>query len=70
MTACLEHGGVITGEHGVGLDKREWMPASFSVDSLACMCAVRRVFDPEERANPGKVYPSHACREWHPGRAG
>ena len=64
MAACLALGGAITGEHGVGLDKRDWMPAAFTGDTLAAMCAVRRAFDPGERANPGKVYPAHACREW------
>jgi len=40
------------------------MPLIFDPDSLAAMRALRRVFDPEERVNPGKVVPVHACREW------
>jgi len=40
------------------------MPLLFDGDSLAAMRAVRRVWDPEERVNPGKVVPVHACREW------
>ena len=64
MEACIAAGGTITGEHGVGLDKLRYMPLIFSGDSLAAMQAVRRVFDPEERVNPGKVVPVHACREW------
>jgi glycolate oxidase subunit GlcD len=64
MSVCIAAGGTITGEHGVGLDKLRYMPLIFDGDSLAAMRAVRRVFDPEERVNPGKVVPVHACREW------
>jgi glycolate oxidase subunit GlcD len=64
MTACIEAGGTITGEHGIGLDKLRYMPLIFDPQSLGAMQAVRRVFDPEERVNPGKVVPVHACREW------
>jgi len=65
MRTCVAAGGTITGEHGVGLDKVGYMDLIFSPDSLAAMCALREVFDPERRANPGKVVPVHACREWH-----
>ncbi len=73
MAVCIAAGGTITGEHGVGLDKLRYMPLIFDGDSLAAMRAVRRVFDPLERVNPGKVVPVHACREWagvrtNPGR--
>ena len=64
MRVCIEAGGSITGEHGVGLDKIGYMPLVFSEDSLAMMCRLRDVFDPERRANPGKVIPVHSCREW------
>src|SRR2546421_577174 len=64
MTTCIAAGGTITGEHGIGLDKLRYMPLLFDGDSLAAMRAVRRVWDPEERVNPGKVVPIHACREW------
>ncbi len=65
MRACIDAGGTITGEHGVGLDKLDYMPSLFDDDSLAMMCAVRQTFDPERRANPGKVVPVKSCREWH-----
>src|SRR3989442_6664170 len=68
MEACIAVGGTITGEHGVGLDKLRFMPLIFDGDSLAAMRAVRRVWDPEERVNPGKVVPVHACREWSQAR--
>ena len=64
MATCIAAGGTITGEHGIGLDKLRYMPLLFDGDSLAAMRAVRRVWDPEERVNPGKVVPIHACREW------
>jgi glycolate oxidase subunit GlcD len=65
MRACIDAGGTITGEHGVGLDKRDYMDALFDAPSLAAMCRLRDAFDPDRRANPGKVVPVHACREWH-----
>ena len=64
MAACIAAGGTITGEHGVGIDKLRYMPLIFDAESLGAMHAVRRVFDPDERVNPGKVVPVHACREW------
>ena len=65
MQACIDVGGTITGEHGVGIDKLPYMESIFSGDSLHAMCALRDVFDPDRRANPGKVVPVHSCREWH-----
>jgi len=65
MEACIETGGSITGEHGVGLDKMGYMEAIFSDTSLNAMCELRGVFDPEHRSNPGKVVPVHSCKEWH-----
>jgi glycolate dehydrogenase FAD-linked subunit len=64
MQTCIDAGGTITGEHGVGIDKLRYMPLIFDAESLGAMHAVRKVFDPEERVNPGKVVPLHACREW------
>jgi FAD/FMN-containing dehydrogenase len=65
MAACVAAGGTITGEHGIGLDKLDYMSLIFSEDSLVAMCRLREVFDPARRANPGKVVPVHSCREWH-----
>jgi glycolate oxidase subunit GlcD len=66
MRACVAAGGTITGEHGVGLDKLSYMPLVFGPDELGLMAAVRGVFDPDGRANPGKVVPVAQCREWRP----
>jgi glycolate oxidase subunit GlcD len=65
MSVCVTAGGTITGEHGIGLDKLDYMDLIFSPESLAAMCRLREVFDPDRRANPGKVVPVHSCREWH-----
>jgi glycolate oxidase len=64
MRACVDVGGSITGEHGVGLDKLGYIELIFSPDSLGAMCRLREVFDPERRSNPGKVVPIHSCQEW------
>ena len=64
MHACVAAGGTITGEHGVGYDKREYMSLVFTDATLEAMCDVRRVFNPRGLANPGKVFPVRVCREW------
>ncbi len=58
MQACIEAGGTISGEHGVGTEKLHFMPMVFDSVALAVLRDVRRVFDPEERANPGKAVPA------------
>jgi glycolate oxidase len=58
LSYCVEAGGSITGEHGVGMDKREFMPKMFSEDTLDVMQAVREAFDPQHLCNPGKVFPT------------
>ncbi len=64
MARCIAAGGTITGEHGVGLDKIAYMESLFGLPTLDAMCRLRRAFDPDRRANPGKVVPIHSCREW------
>jgi glycolate oxidase len=58
LSACVEAGGSITGEHGVGHDKACAMPLMFSDDDLETMQRLRRAFDPAGIANPGKVFPT------------
>ena len=65
MRACIAAGGTITGEHGVGVDKLPYMDTLFTPATLGAMCALREVFDPARRSNPGKVVPVQSCREWH-----
>jgi FAD/FMN-containing dehydrogenase len=65
MQTCISAGGTVTGEHGIGIDKLPYMDSLFAPATLDAMCALRDVFDPHRRANPGKVVPMHSCREWH-----
>ena len=58
LTYCVEAGGSITGEHGVGADKRMYMPRMFSEDDLDVMQKVRDAVDPGRLCNPGKVLPT------------
>ena len=58
LTYCIEAGGSITGEHGVGADKHDFMPRMFSSDDLDVMQQVRDAFDPKRLCNPGKVLPT------------
>ncbi len=64
MVACIEAGGTITGEHGVGLDKREYMELVFGDTEMHVMCGIRRIFNPRGLLNPAKVLPVRVCREW------
>jgi glycolate oxidase len=58
VKACVDAGGSITGEHGVGVDKKRYMPDMFSDDDLGAFQRLRCAFDPEQRSNPGKVMPT------------
>jgi glycolate oxidase len=58
LEICIDAGGSITGEHGVGTDKACAMPLMFSEDDLAAMQRFRRAFDPRGLANPGKLFPT------------
>ena len=58
LKLCADAGGSVTGEHGIGLEKRENIRYVFDEDDLAVMETVRRVFDPSGRMNPGKLFPT------------
>jgi glycolate oxidase len=58
MKACVDAGGSITGEHGVGVDKKAYMPSMFSELDLEAFQRLRCAFDPHGLANPGKVMPT------------
>jgi glycolate oxidase len=58
LTRCIEAGGTITGEHGVGLEKQAYMPLIFSPADLAVMAHVRDAIDPSGNLNPAKVLPT------------
>ena len=64
LKLCVKVGGVLTGEHGVGIEKRDLMPEMFSEDDLAQQQRVKCAFDEKGLLNPGKVFPVlHRCAE-------
>jgi len=64
LRACIELGGSITGEHGVGLEKKAFIGLLYNETDLGAMKRVRQVFDPDGRFNPAKLFPSPAgCGE-------
>lgn len=65
LDACVAAGGSITGEHGVGLEKRDHMCGLFGDDDLDAMRDVRRAWDPSGRMNPDKLLPIRRCSEIH-----
>jgi len=65
LRACLDAGGSITGEHGVGMEKNCELPLQYGPDDLAAMLHVKRAFDPAGLANPAKIFPTPSrCREF------
>jgi glycolate oxidase len=58
LSYCIDAGGSLTGEHGIGADKSQYMPTMFTAEDLALMQRVRAVFDPRGLCNPGKVFPT------------
>jgi len=64
LRLCVEVGGVLTGEHGVGVEKRDLMPEMFSETDLKQQQRIKCAFDPDLLLNPGKVFPTlHRCAE-------
>ena len=61
LSICIEYGGSLSGEHGIGLEKAPWMDSVYSSTDLENMKRVRDFFNPDELLNPGKIFP-------HPGR--
>ena len=67
LEKCIELGGSVTGEHGIGVEKIDFMEKQFAKDDLDAMRALRRVFDPENRCNPHKMFPgSKRCADFAP----
>src|SRR6266571_3165807 len=67
LQKCIELGGSVTGEHGIGVEKIDFMEKQFTKDDLDAMRALRRVFDPESRCNPHKIFPgSKRCSDFAP----
>jgi glycolate oxidase len=67
LEKCIQLGGSVTGEHGIGVEKIDFMEKQFSHDDLDAMKMLRRVFDPEGRCNPHKMFPgSKRCADFAP----
>jgi FAD/FMN-containing dehydrogenase len=67
LRICVDAGGVLSGEHGIGLEKRDYMGLVFSESDLEPMRWLHEVFDPQDRCNPGKLIPApRACTESNP----
>ena len=67
LTQCIALGGSVTGEHGIGTEKMDFMAKQFSKDDLEAMKQLRAVFDPQTRCNPHKMFPgSKKCGDFHP----
>jgi glycolate oxidase len=63
LRTCVDLGGVLSGEHGIGLEKKNCMPWLFSEDDLEVMLHLRQVFNPRQLCNPGKIIPLRGrCR--------
>ena len=64
LRACVEMGGTVSGEHGIGMEKRDALPLVFSTADLAAMARLRTCFDPHQLFNPDKLFPaSLSCAE-------
>jgi len=63
LTAVVDAGGMLSGEHGIGIEKLAFMPKVFSEDDMDAMRKLRAVFDPKNLCNPGKAIPSRRCWE-------
>jgi glycolate oxidase len=65
LKACVAEGGSVTGEHGIGVEKKEFISLMFSERDLEVMERLRRAFNPGDLCNPGKIFPSarHVCTE-------
>jgi glycolate oxidase len=58
MHVCAEAGGSLTGEHGIGTEKKDLMPLIFSQDDVGQMLKMKDAFDPAGLCNPGKMFPT------------
>ena len=67
LEKCVELGGSVSGEHGIGVEKIDFMAKQFSADDLDAMRSLRKVFDPGQRCNPHKMFPgSKRCADFAP----
>ena len=60
LKLCVEVGGVLSGEHGIGLEKLEYMPLMFTDEEMRAMAGLKSAFATDELFNPGKIFPTGA----------
>ncbi len=65
LRMCVAMGGSITGEHGVGVEKRDYFPEMFNPEEINCMKRIRDAYDPLGIANPGKMFPGPEAPALH-----
>ena len=64
LKICVEAGGVLSGEHGIGLEKQEYMPFMFNDDDMEAMALLKPAFNTRDMLNPAKIFPTGAsCNE-------
>lgn len=63
MQLCIRLGGALSGEHGIGLEKKEYMIFMFSLEDLELMYEIRKIFDPNLISNSDKIFPVRICKE-------
>lgn len=64
LQLCIEMGGTLSGEHGIGVEKQDHMAFLFSKEDMETMIKVRKIFDPEMISNPNKIFPVRVCKEF------
>ena len=62
LRLCVESGGVLSGEHGIGLEKQEYMPLMFTDDDMEAMARLLPAFGTGSRLNPGKIFPTGSAQ--------
>ena len=68
MEYCASVGGTLSGEHGIGLEKKEFMPLVFSAEDMNAMKQTRDAFAPNNNLNPGKIFPDGSSQSLNPHR--
>jgi FAD/FMN-containing dehydrogenase len=59
LRKCVDVGGTLSGEHGIGLEKQPYLPWVMSEEDIRAQRSLKRAFDPDDRLNPGKIFPAH-----------
>ncbi|MBI2497518.1 MAG: FAD-binding oxidoreductase, partial [Opitutae bacterium] len=66
LRLCVQMGGSITGEHGIGMEKRQYLADMFTAEEIECLRRLRAAFDPQGLSNPGKMFPGGSAEGFAP----